>query len=286
MRQRLTTMLALAMLVVALGASPAMAETISVTAPSTAEVGQEVSARVTVGDVTLVASWTIDWGDGSNQVILSVAGTFTETHVYSSPGTYTISVEAEGATDSTMISIEGYDGTFADDDGSVFEADIEWLAAEEITRGCNPPDNTLFCPSQIVTRGEMAAFLVRALGYTDTGTASFTDTAGSIFETDILKLATADVTRGCNPPDNDMFCPDAPVTRGQMAAFLVRALGYTDTGTASFTDTAGSIFETDILKLATADVTRGCNPPTNDRYCPTDGVTRGQMAAFLHRALG
>jgi len=28
-----------------------------------------------------------------------------------------------------------------------------------------------------------------------------------------------------NPPDNTMFCPDAYVSRGQMAAFLHRAMG-------------------------------------------------------------
>jgi hypothetical protein len=46
------------------------------------------------------------------------------------------------------------------------------------------------------------------------------------------------------------------------------------------------VFETNILELATAGVTKGCNPPTNDMYCPNNAVTRGQMAAFLHRALG
>lgn len=46
------------------------------------------------------------------------------------------------------------------------------------------------------------------------------------------------------------------------------------------------IFEADIDKLATAGVTRGCNPPVNDQFCPGKAVTRGQMAAFLHRALG
>ena len=50
--------------------------------------------------------------------------------------------------------------------------------------------------------------------------------ADSIFAGDIERLADADVTRGCNPPDNDRFCPDDPVTRQQMAAFLVRAYGY------------------------------------------------------------
>jgi hypothetical protein len=38
-------------------------------------------------------------------------------------------------------------------------------------------------------------------------------------------LAAAGVTNGCNPPSNDRFCPDSYVTRGQMAAFLVRAFG-------------------------------------------------------------
>ena len=72
-----------------------------------------------------------------------------------------------------------------------------------------------------------------------------------------------------------------------MAAFLVRALGYTDNGGGNlFIDDDGSTFENDIDRLATAGVTKGCNPPVNDKFCPNDFVTRGQMAAFLHRALG
>jgi hypothetical protein len=114
--------------------------------------------------------------------------------------------------------------SFSDDNDSVFEADIEWLATEGITQGCNPPANTRFCPDDPVTRGQMAAFLVRALGYTDRGTVDFTDDNGSVFEADIERLATEGITFGCNPPANTRFCPDDPVTRGQMAAFLKRAL--------------------------------------------------------------
>lgn len=44
-----------------------------------------------------------------------------------------------------------------------------------------------------------------------------------VFAVDVSTLADAGITKGCNPPKNDRFCPDAPVTRGQMAAFLVRA---------------------------------------------------------------
>ncbi|MGI9585304.1 MAG: hypothetical protein ACR2N7_06905, partial [Acidimicrobiia bacterium] len=183
-----------------------------------------------------------------------------------------------------------YDGWFLDDDDSVFEADIEWMAAEGITRGCNPRDgNTKFCPDSYVTRGQMAAFLVRALSLTERLDDPFIDDDDSIFEADIEKLAAAGITRGCNPQEgNTKFCPDNRVTRGQMAAFLVRAMGYTDDGGGDlFTDDDGSIFEHNIDCLGTAGVTRGCNPGDgNTKFCPDRYVTRGQMAAFLHRALG
>ena len=177
---------------------------------------------------------------------------------------------------------------FNDDNGSIFEADIDWLAGQGITKGCNPPANDHFCPNSYVTRGQMAAFLTRALGYTDDGGGDlFKDDDNSVFEGDIDRLGAAGVTKGCNPPANDRFCPDSYVTRGQMAAFLTRAFGYTDAGKGNlFVDDNGSVFEGDIDRLGTAGVTKGCNPPANDRFCPNDYVTRGQMAAFLHRAMG
>lgn len=132
----------------------------------------------------------------------------------------------------------------------------------------------------------MAAFLNRALHMPATGTDFFTDDNDSVFEGDINRLAASGITRGCNPPANDRYCPDGKVTRGQMAAFLVRAFGYTDNGGGDlFVDDDDSIFENDIDRLGTAGVTKGCNPPTNDRYCPNSFVLRDQMASFLARAL-
>ena len=133
--------------------------------------------------------------------------------------------------------------------------------------------------------------LVMALGIgtvTAAVAGSFVDVPSSnIFESDIDWLAEQGITKGCNPPVNDRFCPSDYVTRGQMAAFLVRGLGLTDDGGGNgFVDDDGSVFEADIARLAAAGVTRGCNPPTNDRFCPSDYVTREQMAAFLSRALG
>lgn len=118
----------------------------------------------------------------------------------------------------------GLDGStsgnpFRDDDGLAFEEDIELLAAARITTGCA---DGRFCPDQEISRGEMAAFLSRALGLTGSTTGNpFQDDDGSIFEDDIERLATAGITTGCGGGD---FCPDDPVTRGQMAAFLRRAL--------------------------------------------------------------
>jgi Tol biopolymer transport system component len=169
---------------------------------------------------------------------------------------------------------------------NVFSADIVWLAEQGITRGCDPPDNMLFCPEDLVTRGQMAAFLVRALGLTDDGGGNlFVDDGTSVFEPDIDKLGASGVTRGCNPPLNDRFCPAEVVTRGQMAAFLARAYNLS-AGSQSdlFVDDNGSVFESDIDKLGATGVSKGCNPPDNDRFCPNDPVSRQQMAAFLHRA--
>lgn len=177
-------------------------------------------------------------------------------------------------------------GVFWDDDGSIFEADIEKLAAAGITSGCNPPTNDRFCPNDYLTRGGMAAFLVRALRLTETNGIDFIDDDGSTFEADIQKLSAAGITRGCNPPVNNRYCPEGNLTRGQMAAMLVRALGLTATGGTNFVDDDNSIFEADIERLAAAGITSGCNPPTNNRFCPGDRVTRGQMSAFLVRALG
>jgi peptidoglycan/xylan/chitin deacetylase (PgdA/CDA1 family) len=177
-------------------------------------------------------------------------------------------------------------GPFYDVADSLFAGDILWMYEAGITKGCNPPYNNRYCPDQRVTRGQMAAFLVRALGLSEgVGSDAFVDDDDSTFRADIERLAAAGITKGCNPPDNDQFCPDRRVTRAEMAAFLVRALGLSEgAGSDAFVDDDDSIFQTDIERLAAAGITRGCNPPDNDRFCPGDPVTRGHIAAFLHRA--
>ncbi|MPZ54461.1 MAG: hypothetical protein GEU79_17325 [Acidimicrobiia bacterium] len=166
----------------------------------------------------------------------------------------------------------------------LFYGDIDWLAEEGITYGCHPPDNTLFCPDDSVTRGQMAAFLNRALELPDTDGDHFDDDETSVFEDDINRLAESGITYGCNPPDNTEFCANATVLRQEMASFLVRGYDLEPASGDRFTDDDGSVHEADIDALAQSGVTLGCNPPGNTMFCPTDDVIRAQMAAFLHRA--
>lgn len=46
-------------------------------------------------------------------------------------------------------------------DSNIFHDDISWMAEAGVTRGCNPPANTEFCPEDNVTRQQMAAFMRR-----------------------------------------------------------------------------------------------------------------------------
>ena len=176
-------------------------------------------------------------------------------------------------------------GTFTDDDGNVHEGNIEAISAEGITKGCNPPFKDKYCPDENVRRDTMAAFLRRALGLPGTTIDHFSDDDGSIFEADINAIAEAGITKGCNPQANDHYCPKDTVRRDSMAAFLRRALSLPIPGTDHFDDDDGSIFEADVNAIAEAGITRGCNPPANDKFCPKDSVTRDQMASFLARAL-
>lgn len=174
-------------------------------------------------------------------------------------------------------------GTFVDDDGSVHEPAIEALVAAGITAGCST-DGPRFCPDDPVTRGQMAAFLRRALDVPAGPASGFEDTVGSPFTADIDAVWSAGITTGCSV-DGHRFCPHQPVTRAQMAAFLARGLDLPVAPASGFSDTARSVFAGDISRVAAAGITVGCDPPTNQRFCPDDVVTRAQMASFLVRAL-
>jgi len=120
----------------------------------------------------------------------------------------------------------------------------------------------------------------------EAGLPPFRDDEGNTHEAAIGAIARAGITLGCNPPVNDRYCPHDPVTRAQMATFLTRALALPASSHDRFVDDDLHWAEANIQALAAAGITVGCNPPTADRFCPDDPVTRDQMASFLARALG
>ncbi|MBP8197484.1 MAG: S-layer homology domain-containing protein, partial [Chromatiaceae bacterium] len=100
---------------------------------------------------------------------------------------------------------------------------IQRLSELNITGGCGGGN---YCPQGLVTREQMAAFIVRAvegepaLDYCG-GVAPFLDVAPSTFFCRYIKrLVELGVTQGCG---NGNYCPGNEVTREQMAAFLARA---------------------------------------------------------------
>jgi len=175
---------------------------------------------------------------------------------------------------------------FVDDDGNIHEANIEAIAAAGITNGCNPPLDNRYCPARAVTRAEMAAFLIRALGEESnlpTYHGYFVDVPDGRWYTGYVeRLYELGITTGY---DGQTYQPDVAVTRAEMATFLTRAFGLPATSTDYFTDDNGSFFEPDIDAIAAAGVTNGCNAD-HTLYCPDQNVLRDQMASFLARALG
>jgi hypothetical protein len=120
-------------------------------------------------------------------------------------------------------------GIFSDVPTSHWAANyIEQLYADGITTGCNPA-LMQYCPAQAVTRAQMAAFLLRAKhgsGYAPpSATGVFNDVPTSHWAAAwIEQLYAEGITTGCNPALMQ-YCPEQPVTRAEMAAFLVRTFG-------------------------------------------------------------
>ena len=164
---------------------------------------------------------------------------------------------------------------------------IEALARAGITQGCG---GDLFCPQAPVTRVQMAIFLQRALHGADftppPASGSFFDDVdqGDFGAGFIEQLYRDGITNGCNI---GLFCPNAFVTRAQMAVFLLRLVHGHDYAPPAaqglFADVAISHWAAPwIEQLAVEGVSAGCGAAD---YCPAELVTREQMAVFLARAL-
>jgi hypothetical protein len=109
----------------------------------------------------------------------------------------------------------------------------------------------------------------------------------SAFANWIEQLSAEGITAGCGGAS---FCPASPVTRQQMAVFLLK----TEHGSAYVPPTCTGVFDdvvcpgpfTDwIEQLYAEQVTGGCQTSPL-LYCPSSPVNRGQMATFLAKTFG
>ncbi len=170
---------------------------------------------------------------------------------------------------------------------------IRTLYSNYVTRGC-ATDPLRFCPASPVSRGEMAAFLLKSKEgrvYTPPAAVGlFGDVpASSPFAPWIEEIAARGITSGCssNPL---LFCPDASVTRRQMAVLMLKTIEgplYTPpAATGMFNDVPVSDPTAPwIEEIARRGISAGCsaNPPL---FCPDQVLNRDQMAVFLVKAFG
>jgi len=103
----------------------------------------------------------------------------------------------------------------------------------------------------------------------------------------IERLYNSSITGGCSTSPLS-YCPTSPVTRAQMAVFLLKGIhgaSYTPpavNGSTGFNDVPVDHWAAAWIKqLAAESITGGCG---GGNYCPEDTVTRDQMAVFLLKA--
>ena len=180
-----------------------------------------------------------------------------------------------------------------------FYPSIETILHHGVTGGCG--DGSAFCPGANVLRQEMAPFLLKGFlgsGYIAPDCAgAFSDvpcpaTPEFPYSNFIEDLSTRGITGGCAVGPPALYCPGDPVTRAQMAPFLIKTLlggAYTPPDcTGLFSDVPCPVtpefpYSNFIEDLSTRGITAGCQVGPPALYCPDQPVTREQMAAFLTR---
>lgn len=235
---------------------------------------------VTVTPSSSSCYWTAASNASWASIISGSSGTGTGTVAYS------ISYNTSGSHRTGDMTIGGQTVTirqaksvFLDDPNNVFSPYIYSIYTENITVGCG---NNYYCPANNVTRGEMAAFIMRAeygenFSYTTTPYFSDVPSYSSFFKY-VQKMKDTGVTAvsGTYGVNNN-------VTRQEMAAFIIRARygeSFAYTLTPYFTDVPSTnVFFKYVQKMKDERIT--ANTGT---YGATNNVTRAEMAAFLGRA--
>jgi hypothetical protein len=165
---------------------------------------------------------------------------------------------------------------------------IETVLHNGITAGCGGRN---YCPDSDTTRAQMAVFILKGEhggtylppACTATVFADVPCPGGPVVDW-INQLASEGITGGCGGGN---YCPTAPITRAQMAVFLLKAQNGGSYAAPACTGTVfgdvpcpGAQFVNWINQLFAEGITGGCG---GGDYCPGNPVTRCQMAVFLTR---
>ena len=127
----------------------------------------------------------------------------------------------------------------------------------------------------------MFAGALFAMSTPASGVAGFGDVGESEFYTNAVQwMVDNGITTGTSAT---CFSPGDPVTRGQAAAFMWRMEGEPSAPAHSFTDVAAGYQQQPVSWMAAESITTGTSPTT---FAPDDQLTRGQLAALLHRLAG
>lgn len=166
---------------------------------------------------------------------------------------------------------------------------IQALYEAGITVGC-ATDPPRYCSNDPVTRAQMAAFILRAMGHVDhlpPYQGYFADVpAGRWFTGYVEHLFEHGVTAGCAASPL-RYCAGDSVTRAHTAAFLLRGIDHADhlpLYQGYFSDVPGGRWFTGYVEsLFEHGITAGC-ATSPLRYCPGREVTRAEMAVFIVRS--
>ena len=143
-----------------------------------------------------------------------------------------------------------------------------------------------FCPSQPITRGELAYLLARVDGmnFSPPSSSTFSDVGRSHWGfSEIEEVASRGFITGCS---GGRFCPDDGVSRAAGAVFVRRAKGLADRvpSSATFGDVPLTHWASKAVeRLAARGDVNGCSSSPR-RFCPTDSLTRAQAAVLVVRA--
>lgn len=234
-----------------------------------------------INNAGTVVGWYYDGSDGHGFIY---DGSYTTLDVPSTPDRFVRSSIAYGINDAGIV-VGKYEDLYLVTRGFLYDG-VTFIGVEPPGVGQGTRINNEV--TGINNNGDLSGWYEPgqfASGYVRSATQVFDDVPTNYWAFSFIeRLADSGITAGCG---NANFCPEAAVTRAQMAVFLERGMNGSSfsppvaTGNVFLDVGAGDFAASFIEQLFLDGITAGCG---SNIYCPDIDVTRAQMAVFLLRA--